>query len=227
MGLSDKQFTQSNNSLSIIGGKFTKRVQEGTIGAISRKITKGKHEGETIYEVGYPTLSGFLASGNLVDNEQIGMQAVIILKDADGEYELSFSAGVKEMSQHLKAIIRSLPNIDPSKETFFSIKENPKKKTRTGNPVFNLGVYQDGHRVKDFYTEWHKNEKGENVCTNLNGLPDAEKLRDGTYDYRDQNEFLLMRFEEYFSDFSPVEVKQQAAHQEADVPADEEDDAPF
>lgn len=223
MGLGNETFTRSSNSISVVGGKWTKRVEAGTIGAVERKLTKGKHEGESVFEVGYPTISGRLVSGKLVESEMVGMTAEIILNDGNEEFSLSFSASVKEMSQHLKNLVRALPNVDTSKEVALNIRQHPTKKTRTGNPVCYLGVYQDKKQVSDFYCEWKTGADGRKYPEMLNGMPEAEKLRDGSYDFRDQNDFLLQKFEDYFADFQG-EAPVAAAAEPDQHPADGDED---
>lgn len=230
MGLGNETFTRSSNSISVVGGKWTKRVEAGTVGAVERKLTKGKHEGEVVYEVGYPTISGRLVSGRLVESDMVGMTAEILLNDGNEEFSLSFSASVKEMSQHLKNIVRCLPNVDTSKDVALNIRQHPTKKTRTGNPVCYLGVYQDKKQVSDFYCEWKTGADGKKVPVMMNGMPEAERLRDGSYDFRDQNEFLLVKFEDYFADFQgevPVQHEKETEYPHADVATEEDSDIPF
>lgn len=225
MGASNKVFTNNSDSFSVVGGKFTQRVAEGTVGSTARQLTKGKNAGTTVYEIGYPTIEGFIDHGKIVESE-IGCTAEIGLKDQSGVSVVSFQANVKDMSQYLKTLIRCLPNLDPSKPIAMSISQSNKKKTKFGGPVFYLGVYQDDRKVSDFYVEW-KDVGGQKVANHLHGYPESKKLRDGSYDYSEQNEFLLMKFEEYFADYEGVPAVSERSEPEVHGHDDDGDDCPF
>ena len=201
--LNNEQYTDggASDNLSIVGGKWTMRVEEGTVGAEPRKLTKGKHEGATVWEVSYLNVIGYLESGRLVENEHIGMQAEILLKDGAESYLISLPASVKDMSIYLKTIIEALPNIDAHETVVFCL-EDTGKKTRTGTPKYRLKVRQNNKVVPSYYVDIKDNGAGGYNIIPKNGMPEASLLRDGSKDYSEQNDFLLMKFEEYFADFS-------------------------
>lgn len=226
MGASNKTFAKDTGSFSVVSGTFRKRVPEGTIGAVPRKLTKGKNEGQTVFESCFLTIDGILSGGRLVQSDQIGCTAEIDLTDACGTDTVSFSAGVKEMSQYLKSFVRCLPNINPAEPIYLNLTERQGKKTKFGNPVYYMNVYQNNRKVKDAYVEFKTGADGKKFAVHLHDYPEAEQMRDGSYDYRDQNEFLLMKFEEYFADFqSPVAVMAEE-HQEPVFPGGVSDDGP-
>ena len=227
MGLDNKQYTDNSTSdnLSVVGGKWTKRVEEGTPEAESRKLTKGKHEGTVVWEIGYSNVYGLLSSGHLVDNEHIGMQAEILLRDGDESYLVSLPASVKDMSMYLKTIIEALPNLNPNEIVTFSLVDTGKK-TRTGGIKYRLKVRQNDKVVPSHYIDIKDDGNGGYNIIPKNGMPEAAKLRDGTKDYSEQNDFLLMKFEEFFEQINSSQVDVSNEDDEPPFPADvpEEDD---
>jgi len=193
--------TAAGTSLSVVHGKWTMRVAEGTPGAAPRQLTKGKNEGQTVWEIGYSSVSGHIVHGALVESDLVGLTAELTLKDHKNneEYKISLSAD----NRMLKDLIKRLPNIDSTKEVKLEIVKHPTKKTKTGGDVFNLHIIQDGRMIPDFYTKWSK-VNGENKVERLHGLPDGVKTRTG-WDFRAQDEFLLEKFEEFFAAIEPVD----------------------
>jgi len=116
-----------DNMYSIVGGRFTKRVPEGTPGAVERVLTKGKNEGQTVYELQFGEMSGTIDSIS-IDNSQIGDFIKIQLDDGD-VLSLSLDSNIGN------AFIKMLPNIesdipvvmntwiDSDGKTAFSIKQ--------------------------------------------------------------------------------------------------------
>jgi len=217
-------------TMQIIGGQWTVPVDEGTESAVSRKYTKGKHEGETVWEIKSAAMDGLLMSGELVENEYIGLQANVVLKDEDGIHCLEFPA----TSQYAKAFISCLPYIDKETPLHIQLSADGTKKTKSGAQKFKLGVAQDGKLLKNHYVEYDHNLHNEATGKNgkyveLNGMPPSVKKISG-WDFSDQNEFLLQAFNEFFEDYEapidePAEPKNEAVaaveaalNQPSDVP---------
>lgn len=220
--------TGGGSKLTIVGGKFTLRVDEGTPGANPRVLTKGKNEGKTVYEMKYPCLSGYIAGGRIVEGEYPGVDIDIIDYAANDSYTISFPLD----SRYLFDFIRRLPNIDTSKEVSLELVEG-KKKTRTGNPTYNLHVVQFGKQLYDYYTEWKSGADGKPFAEHLHGIPAPTKGVKG-WDFRDVEEFLLERFNEFFTDYDApeddapvVEVPPSANYTDADAPEETDESIPF
>ena len=186
------------HKISIVGGKWTLRVAEGTPGAESRKLTKGKNAGQQVYELKYSAIEGFIQSGRLTENEFIGLEAEVSLADGRDNYDISLPAE----SRYLKEFIKRLPNINPAETVRMELVLNPKRKTRTGGDCFNLHVLQNGRMVDDFYTDWKRGADGKPVATLKHGMPEAVKTRTG-WDFKAQDEFLFDKFEEFFAVLNP------------------------
>ena len=229
MGLKDTTtpITGDSTKLSIVGGKFTLRVEEGTKDAIERKLTKGKNEGQTVWELKYPALSGTIINAVIRDNE-FGGDAEITMRDYKTNDDFTIQFPLE--SRYLFDLIKRLPNINLNEDVSLEMHENTKKKTRTGNPVYNLHVVQDSKHLRDFYVEWKKDEQGNNVCHNLHGMPDAVEGRKG-WNFDAQEEWLLERMEEWNTLlgepaplFEPEESVDELLEEEGFV---EEEEIPF
>ena len=208
--------SMTGTKLSIVGGKFTLRVQEGTDGAESRILTKGPHAGEAVYELKYPAIEGYIVNGGIIDGEYPGVD--IEVEDGSESFVISFPLE----SRYLFELIKRLPNVNITEKVSIELQELSKK-SRTGNPLYRLNVIQGGRQLQDFYTEWKKDETGKNVATLLHGMPDAEQTRKG-WDFTKQEDFLLGKLEEFFGNSEPTaeKVLKDAGFVEAD-----DDGVPF
>ena len=200
--MKDNNTTESfGDNISIIGGKWTMRVPEGTEGATSRPISKGQNEGKLVWEKGWASLEGYVMSGGLKQVKSYGMQGEFVLKDGD---EVS-NIGIPVDGRYLGQFISCMPNINWSDKVRLELKKHATKKTKTGGDVFNLRVFQNGSPIYDYYREWKKDSTGKNVCTCLNGLPDKETTVRGD-DYTKQENFLLDAFDSFFKTYSGSQV---------------------
>ena len=197
MGLNNNTTEQAGTKLSIVGGEFTIRVQQGTEGSVSRILTKGKNEGKEVWELRYKSLSNVrLIHGLYIESEYPGID--VIFRDADSgeDYTVNFPLD----SGYLYDFIRGLPNIDTSKPFNVEMHES-KKKTKDGNPKYNLRVAQHGKLLSDYYVEWKKDAQGKNIPTQLHGIPSPTKDARG-WNWRPVEDFLLEQFTKFFSEYS-------------------------
>ena len=200
MGLKTEATVVSSNStkLTIIGDSFRLRVDAGTPDAIARTLTKGKNEGKEIHELHYPAIEGFIVSGVITQSEYPSAEMTLV--DGEDSYTLQFPLE----SRKLFDLIKRLPNINTDRMVEIALVES-KKKSKTGNPMYNLQVTQDGKPVYDHYTKWSQDEAGKNVCTCLHGMPEAVHGRKG-WSFDDQEEFLLVQFEDQFDTLKVAKV---------------------
>ena len=194
MSLSNEipKLESEGRKLSIVKGKFALRVEEGTEGAIPRALTKGENEGNEVFELLYPTLTGFITSGEIREL-QYGLSCEVTITDEGEAYVVQFNSD----SQHFTNLAARLPNIDRSIPVSLSLVQHKTKRTKAGNPVIQLLVSQNNRRVNSFYVKWSKDEAGNNIATHLNGLPPVKHGRKGD-DYSDCDNFYLDEFEKYF-----------------------------
>ena len=194
MSLSNEvpKLESDGRKLTIVNGKFALRVEEGTEGALPRALTKGENKGKEVFELLYPTLTGFITSGEIRELT-FGLSCEVTVTDGDEAYTVQFSSD----SKHFAALATHLPNIDRSIPVSLSLVEHKTKRTSTGKPVVMLWVTQNNKRVEDRYVKWAKDENGKKVATHLHGLPDVKKNRQG-WDFSDQESFYLEEFEKYF-----------------------------
>jgi len=230
MGLNDNITPTgvAGTSLTIVGGKFTLRVEEGTEGAVPRNLTKGKNEGMEVWEMKYSALSGHLVGGRITTGEYPGVDIDIIDYKANDSFTVNFPLD----SRYLYDLIKRLPNIDTSGEVNIEVVEG-KKKTRQGNPTYNLHVAQGGKVLYDYYTEWKKDASGKPIPALLHGMPEPVNGPKG-WSFEAQENWLLERFNGFFADYVAPESDIPALHEEEPPPVDDipatdeyEDDIPF
>jgi hypothetical protein len=134
--------------ISIIGGKFCQRVQEGTEGSVSR-VNK---LGNTVHEKYYDSFTGKLLDIKVTDGNY-GKQWSFSFQDKADVYNLQLGY----TNSFAKNIIKMLPNVDLSKE----MKISPMTKVEAdGTKKSSIFINQNGNALKHFYTR-----------DNPNGLP--------------------------------------------------------
>jgi len=186
------------NLFSVVNGKWTKRVEAGTVGAIQRVNKKGNE----VYELGFTTLSGHLISGNL-EQSDFGWSAKVTLHDrADGN---DYIVTLPIDSKYLMDIIKRLPVVDPAQEVILSLAASKKKVTKTGGPVFNLYMKQGQKNLEDQYVKWTTGSDGVHKATYMMGLPEPETDEiTGQKDYKKQERWLLGKFKAFFETYEPA-----------------------
>ena len=138
--------TQENGKyISIVGGRFCIRVQEGSEGAVSRVNKLNK----TVFEKYYDNFTGKLVSIKVTDGVY-GKQWVFGFKDGDEVYNLQLGY----TNSFAKNIIKMLPNADLSKD----MKLSPSTKVEAdGTKKSSLFINQDGVALKHAYTKAEPN----------------------------------------------------------------------
>ena len=149
MGLENRT---GGNYITILGGKFCQRVQEGTEGAQTRvnKI------GNTVHEKFYDSFTGKLVDIKTQEGTY-GKTWNFMFKDKEDIYTLQLSYS----NSFSTAILKMLPNIDLSKE----MKVSPSVKEVDGKNKSSLFINQDGKALKHAFTR-----------DNPNGMPDMEQV---------------------------------------------------
>ena len=138
MGL---QQSVTGNYITIYQGKFSKRVPEGTEGAIERVNKKGK----TVYEMFYDSLVGKLV-GIRTQDGSYGKNWIFEIQDSGGEIfllQLSYS------NSYANKFLKMLPNIDVAQE----MKISPQMTIEGKKTITALFVNQNGQAIKHFYTK--------------------------------------------------------------------------
>ena len=138
--------------ITILGGKFCQRVQEGTEGAITRTNKLGK----IVHEKFYDSFTGKLVSIKVQDGAY-GKTWNFGFKDKDELYTLQLSYS----NSFATAFLKMLPNVDLTKE----MKVSPSVKEVDGKNKSSLFINQDGVALKHAYTR-----------ENPNGMPDMEQV---------------------------------------------------
>lgn len=149
MGLETRE---GGNYITILGGKFSQRVPEGTLGATQRTNKLGK----VVWEKYYDSFTGKLVNIKTQDGAY-GKNWLFDFKDKDEVYHLQLSYS----NSFATALLKMLPNIDLSKE----MKVSPSVKEVDGKNKSSLFVNQDGNTIKHAYTK-----------DNPNGMPDMEQV---------------------------------------------------
>ena len=104
-GLKNSESGSSRQYYMTIGkGVFTRRVEEGTPGAVSRTLKKGPNEGKLVHELHCNAIEGALVSFH-IDESPWGKQWKITLDITTGE------DGASHQANEDIAIMRALPNM--------------------------------------------------------------------------------------------------------------------
>lgn len=150
MGLNTRE---EGNFITILGGKFSQKVPEGTPGATTRTNKKGK----IVHEKYYDNFTGKLVGIKTQDGEY-GKSWIFSFKDKEEVYNLQLSYS----NSFATAFLKMLPNIDLTKE----MKVSPSTKMDAeGKNKSSLFVNQDGVALKHAYTREVPN-----------GMPDMEQI---------------------------------------------------
>jgi len=149
MGLEQRE---EGKFITILGGKFSQRVPEGTDGAVQRTNKLGK----VVWEKYYDSFTGYLTSIKIKDSDY-GQTWNLGFKAGDEHYTIQLSYS----NSFATAFLKMLPNIDLSKP----MKLSPSTKEVDGKNKSSLFINQDDKPIKHAYTR-----------DNPNGLPDMEEI---------------------------------------------------
>lgn len=137
MGLDNRE---GGKYITILGGKFCVRVQQGTKGAVERVNKIGK----TVYEVFYDSFTGKLVNIRTRDGSY-GKSWEFDFRDGSEVYTLQLSYS----NSYATNILKMLPNVDLTKE----MKVQPSQKMEDGKTKSSLFISQDGTTLKHAYTK--------------------------------------------------------------------------
>ena len=205
--------TKSSTYLTIVGGKISQRVPEGTEGSVARTLKNGPNEGSEVHELQYGSVSGRIIGGS-VENGDYGDQIAVELKDGKETYILKLPWNSKLRD----AFVKRMPNIDIAQDV--EIICFPDKQDKS--PV--LLIKQNGSFVKFAYTK-----------ENPNGLPSPSKKTvrgKEEWDWSEPESFLWDVASSFFEQFEGNE-KPQFQEEEpdqfggSDNSLDSDDDIPF
>ena len=118
------------------------QVQEPTATSKERVNMNGK----TVHEEFYTSLVGRIVSIDVVDAGEYGKKWEILLQDSAGE---SFKLRLSYSSSYSGAFLKTLPNVDLSKE----VKLTPNLKEEDGKKKVTMFINQGGQALKHFYTK--------------------------------------------------------------------------
>lgn len=151
MGLDNRE---GGRYITILGGKFSQRVPEGTAGATQRTNKLGK----VVFEKYYDSFTGKLINIKTSDGNGYGKNWIFDFKDAGEVYHLQLSYS----NSFATALLKMLPNCDLSKE----MKVSPSVKEVDGKNKSSLFINQDGVAVKHAFTK-----------DNPNGMPPMVQVK--------------------------------------------------
>ena len=187
MGLSNGN-SSNGKFVTIVNGKWTIRVNEGTDGAQPRVLEKGPNAGTTVWEKYYDHIDGSLVSAH-IKHGQFGADLCLNISD-DAEYVVQIPVD----SQYFSVFGKVPPNLNPTADIFLGLGYD-KERQRTF-----MYVKQGGQTVHSAFTK-----------DNPNGMPPPEqKMVKGVkkWDFEDQENFLYQKVEDFIALLgggSPVE----------------------
>ena len=161
MGLDNRE---GGKYITILGGKFSQRVQEDTPGAVQRTNKLGK----VVFEKYYDSFTGKLIRIRTQDGGGYGKNWVFDFRDNGEVYHLQLSYS----NSFATAFLKMLPNVDLSKE----MKVSPSIKEVDGKNKSSLFINQDGVAIKHAFTKDQPNGLPPMVEVTIKG----EKVWDDT-----------------------------------------------
>jgi hypothetical protein len=192
---------KSSTYLTIVGGKISQRVPEGTDGAVARKLKNGPNEGSEVYELQYGSVTGKITGGS-VESGDYGDQVAIEISDGKESYVLKLPWNSKLRD----AFVKRVPNIDVTEE--LEIICFPDKQDKS--PV--MLIKQKGGFVKFAYTK-----------DNPNGLPAPSKKKvrgKEEWDWTETESFLWEVASSFFEQFEGDSTPEfQDSVDEEDLPS--------
>ena len=177
MGLSNKK-ANSQTFVTIVGGKFTIRLQDGDNNpdAVERVLgDKSPNAGKTIRELQFTHLDGWI-TGGLMNSESQYPSFDIYMEDGGENFTLQISMD----SGYFGEVTKRVASLDPTKKVVFGLGFD--KEARQGKGKHFLFIQQDGQSV-------HMNHTKDNP----NGMPPpVEKTVKGktAWDFEAQENFL-------------------------------------
>lgn len=156
MGLQNRE---AGNYITILGGKFSQRVDANTPGAVMRVNKLNK----TVYEKYYTEFTGKLVGIKTQDSDAYGKNWIFSFQDRGEIYNLQLSYS----NSFATAFLKMLPNIDLTKE----MKVQPSQKEVDGKVKSSLFVSQGGNTIKHAYTMEHPNGLPDMVQIMVKGKP--------------------------------------------------------
>lgn len=162
MGLNKNQ---STNALYLFQGKI---------------ITAATKESHTLEKNGkfynqYDSVEGRITDVKIVDGYEGNKDVAMTITDIEGSYTMYFGVN----SNYFRSFARSVKNVDFTKNIeFFPTYKKEGEKINTS-----LLMKQDGNWIKRFYTRENMGEMPVAMPVEVNGKT--------TYDYKDQNDFLI------------------------------------
>lgn len=160
------QNREGGKFITILQGKFSIRVPEGTKGAIARVNKLGK----TVHEVFYDSFTAKLINIRTRDGEY-GKSWEFDFRDGSETYTLQLSYS----NSYATNLLKILPNVDLTKE----MKIQPSQKIEDGKTKSSLFVSQDGTTLKHAYTKDKPNGLPQMVKVKIKGQEvwdDSERL---------------------------------------------------
>ncbi len=200
----------NEESVAYIGtfnGKFTRKVAEGTEGAITRTNKNGK----VVTEVQFNVINGILTDIKERDSE-FGKRYAFVFQAGDDKLQLESS----QKSNIATTIINRLPNLDISKAFKLKIVYNVSKERSM------LFVDQDGENIEDYFQHWDGEKKEWVRKHKYPAWKQVEVNGEKVWDSSEQIEYGKKVIKKFFTDVSIAPEPAPEAPQE-----EETDDLPF
>lgn len=205
MGLSKTQ--RDVTFLSLSEGQIVMRVPEPTETSVSRKITKGKNEGNIVHEEKFDKLTGFI-TGLEVEHKDVPFQKEkfsvmkITMQDGDDIFKIEWPLG----SSYSRSLITRLENVDYSEEVEFSTYwiQGDDEKYRGF-----VGLKQGGEKIEPRY------EKED--------LPEVKKVKVGKDKFAYNDEELLEFYEKVVNSLGE-QLKDAAPEVNSSTPSQKPED---
>jgi len=190
-------------------GKIVERVEEGTEGAVERKLTKGPKEGQSIWEVYNNAIGGMITGGGIVVKDILGKKIPEIELFLDDDAKIGIPMYL------LKDVAEVLPKLDRTEP--IKIRSYKSKSGRIG-----LEISQGGKKLESHFTVWDEGDDGKKRPRNINGLPKPEYDEIDGWDFRDHDKFLKAVAIDFFAQYASNQATPSLADLVPEPDIDEE-----
>lgn len=191
----------AGNVINIVEGTFRKRVQEGTPNAITRVNKKG----DTVYELSFTNLMGFIRKIETVETE-FGKKVNVLFSDYKGKEVESVVLTLGYADSLMASIMKMLPNVDPNRKVELRLKRSPDDKGKMRTTLF---MSQGFSSIKWAYTK-----------DNTQGMPGLEQIKvkgQDVWDNTKQIEFLRENSLKPFIEKIPFEIPKPVSTEEVEL----------
>ncbi len=199
MGFANKSGRNIGHYTYVIAGKFAKKVDEATAGAVARTNKNDK----VVHELLYDELDEMIFQSATIESSDFGDQIKIEM-ESEGE---TFQLSVPYESRYGNSLLWKLPFMDITKKFYISPYDF---EGDDGKKIVGFSIKQNGEKLKSGY--------GDEAPQ-----PTMKKVRGkDTWDFTEREEFLHGKFVEWAKNADPMAIEEPVTESPTEKPIKEQ-----